>query len=110
MEYKYYAEFKTDQIIRENYFPDFSFKGIMVEVGAATPDFISMSKHFRESGWRCICIDPNPHYVQMHLNCGNEIYKYACSFENKDNVDFQVVHFSDNYNNNIITDYSYSSL
>ncbi|MFA5248856.1 MAG: hypothetical protein WC415_06635 [Patescibacteria group bacterium] len=38
---KYYAEFETDKVIRENYFSDFSFKGVMVEVGAATPDFIS---------------------------------------------------------------------
>jgi FkbM family methyltransferase len=46
----------------------------------------------------------------MHLDCGNEIHQYACSFENKDDVDFQVVHFSDDYNNNTITDHSYSSL
>ena len=43
----YYAELNTDKVIRENYFPDFEYKGIIVEVGGATPDFLSMSKHFK---------------------------------------------------------------
>jgi FkbM family methyltransferase len=106
----YYAEFETDRIIRESYFPDFSYKGTMVEVGAATPDFISMSRHFRETGWRCICIDPNPKYVEMHRLAGSEIYPYACSDEDKDGVDFQVVHKSDDYAANVISDQSYSAL
>jgi len=82
----------------------------MVEVGAATPDFISMSRHFREMGWRCICIDPNPKYVEMHRQAGSEIYQYACSYEDKDNVNFQIVHKSDNYTDDVISDQSYSAL
>jgi len=53
----FYAEFETDRIIREKYFSDYTFKGTMVEVGAGLPDFISVSKHFRDNGWRCICVD-----------------------------------------------------
>lgn len=106
----YYGEFETDKIIREAYFPDFSYKGLMVEVGAATPDFLSMSKHFRDSGWRCICFEPNPKYVQMHRNCGNEVYCFACASEDADDVDFQIVHKSNNYEGNEITDQSYSAL
>lgn len=80
----YYAEFQTDKFVRENFFPDLSYKGIMVEVGAGPPEFISMSKHFRDNGWRCICIEPNPKFVEQHRNLGNEIFENACSFENKE--------------------------
>ena len=50
----FFAEFLTDKYIRENYFPDYSFKGTMIELGAGPPVFYSMSKHFRYNGWRCI--------------------------------------------------------
>lgn len=75
----YNAEFETDKYIRETFFPDFDFKGIMVEVGAGPPVFYSMSKHFRDCGWRCICIEPNPKFINQHQKAGNEIYQYACS-------------------------------
>ena len=65
--------------------------GIMVEVGAAGPEFLSQSKPFRDIGWRCICIDPNPEFVKMHRDIGNEIYEYACSYEDKDDVNFEMV-------------------
>jgi len=86
----YYAEFQTDKIIRDKYFPDLSYKGIMVEVGAATPHSISMSNHFRENGWRCVCIDPNPRFAQEHRVLGNEIYEVACSWDERDS-DFTIV-------------------
>lgn len=81
-EIHYYAEFGTDQYIRETFFPDIE-NGLMVEVGAGPPEFYSMSKHFRDSGWRCICIDPNPKFVGQHKKVGNEVYQFACSNENK---------------------------
>jgi FkbM family methyltransferase len=65
--------------------------GTMVEVGAAGPEFLSQSKPFRDIGWRCICIEPNPEFVIMHKDIGNEIYEYACSYEDADNVNFEIV-------------------
>ena len=65
--------------------------GIMVEVCAAVPEFLSQSKPFRDIGWRCICIDPNPEFVKMHRDICNEIYEYACSYEDKDDVYFVMV-------------------
>jgi hypothetical protein len=59
---QYFAEFNTDKIIRETYFPDFNYKGTMIEVGGGTPSFLSMSKHFKLNGWRTIIIEPNPKY------------------------------------------------
>ena len=64
---------------------------IIVEVGSAGPEFLSQSKPFRDIGWRCICIDPNPEFVKMHRDVGNEIYEYACSYGDKDDVNFEMV-------------------
>lgn len=86
----YYAEFNTDQYIRENFFSDFDDKKLMVEVGAGPTVFYSMSKHFRDNGWRCICVEPNPYFVERHRAEGNEIYQYACSYEQKEST-FKVV-------------------
>ena len=58
----------------------------MVEVGAGPTEYFSMSKHFRDYGWRCICIDPIPKYVNEHKKIGNEIYQFACSFEEKEDI------------------------
>jgi len=86
---KYYAEFGTDKFIIENYFKDKS-DGIMVEVGAALPDQISTSKAFKELGWRCINVEPNPYFAEEHRKAGNEIYEVACSNEQKDDVYFNI--------------------
>ncbi|MBN88644.1 hypothetical protein CMO95_03580 [Candidatus Woesearchaeota archaeon] len=76
---KFYGEFETDKYIRENYFPDFSYKGTFVDVGAGPPEFISNSKHFRDSGWRTISVEPNPKFVEQHKECDSEVYEYACA-------------------------------
>ena len=107
---KYFAEFNTDKVVRETYFPDFKYHGTMVEVGGGTPSFISMSKHFKLNNWRCIIVEPNPTYAEMHRKAKNEIYEYACSNEDKDDVNFQIVHLSENYEANQITDHSYSAI
>jgi FkbM family methyltransferase len=107
---KFYAEFNTDKILRDSYFSDTEYKGTFVEVGGATPDFLSMSKHFRESGWRTIVIEPNPNFSQMHRDVGNEIYEFACSYEDKDDVDFTVVKQDVITSSGVITDHSFSSL
>ena len=107
---KFYAEFNTDKIIREKYFQDLSYKGIIVEVGGATPEFLSMSKHFQENGWRSIIIEPNPMFAELQRQSGNEVYQYACSDENKNNVDFTVITKNVGAMEGVITDHSYSSL
>jgi len=107
---QYFEEFETDKIIREKFFPDFNYKGTMVEVGAATPEFLSVSHHFRLNGWRCICIEPNPIFAELHRQRGNEIYQLACSDQDKDAQDFEIVHEDNAYEKNEITDHSFSSL
>ena len=63
---------------------------IMVEVGAAGPEHLSQSKPFKDDGWRCICVEANPNFAEMHRQYGNEIYEYAASSSDADDVDFHI--------------------
>jgi FkbM family methyltransferase len=85
-ELKYYAELSTDKFIRETFFPNENDNMVMAEIGAGTVEFYSMSKHFRDSGWRCVCVDPNPKFVEQHKNAGHEIYEFACSSEDGESI------------------------
>jgi FkbM family methyltransferase len=105
----FYAEFDTDKIIREKYFPDYSYKGIVVEVGGATPEFLSMSKHFKDNGWRSIIIEPNPNFVKQHREFGNEVYECACSYEDREG-EFTIVKQEVNAYGGIVTDHSFSAI
>jgi FkbM family methyltransferase len=64
---------------------------IFVDVGAARPDYLSISARFREQGWRVICIEPNPDFAALHAKAGHEVYQYACAAEDRDGVEFSVV-------------------
>lgn len=75
----FYGDGLIDKRIRDEFYPDYDYKGVMIELGAAHPTELSISKHFRENGWRCIGIDANPDFCKMHRDEGNEIYNYACS-------------------------------
>ena len=90
---KFYSEFETDKYLREKFFPDLGYRGIMVEVGAGPQEFISNSKHFRNYGWRTIAVEPNPKFVKQHKDNNSEVYQYACSNEEKETT------FTINYNN-----------
>jgi FkbM family methyltransferase len=92
------------QKIEEIFFKDKS-TGVMVEVGAAGPIYLSQSFSFKKKGWRCICIEPNPSFVKAHLEQNNEIYQYACSDQDQNDVDFEICHM-----NGEITNESFSSL
>jgi len=95
----FYGEFDTDKYIKETFFNSENYKGTMIEVGAGPTTFYSMSKHFRESGWRCICIEPNPKFVKQHLNEGNEIHQLACSnFEGKSIFNIVSTHWAEDIN------------
>jgi len=86
----FYGEFKTDAVIR-SYFPDYSYKGTFIEVGAARPDFISQSRHFKENGWNTVGFEANPHFAKMHRDAGNKVIEVALANYIADNVDFQIL-------------------
>jgi FkbM family methyltransferase len=87
----YYGEMGIDEFIRNTFFPDYSYRGVYVEVGAAGPEFLSMSMHFRENGWRVIGIEPNPEFCRMHHEKGYEVLQYACGDRDEDDVEFFIV-------------------
>jgi len=91
----FFAEHKEDEFLRTKYFPDYSYKGTMIEVGGATPEFISMSRHFNLNKWRTVIVEPNPTFAKMHRDIGNEIYEYAASDTDENDIDFTIVHVSD---------------
>lgn len=90
---RYHAEDGVDKFVRNKFFPDYCYRGTFVEVGGATPEYLSMSKHFRDTGWRCIVIEPNPTFASFHREAGNEIVECACSFEDLDSADFKIVNW-----------------
>ena len=83
----------------------------MLEVGAARPDYLSIGECYRKSGWRVVSIEPNPEFCDMHRALGNEVYEYACSDEDKDDVDFFLVdsHAAEYLDGNVTFE-SFSSL
>jgi len=106
----FYAEFFTDRYIRNQFFPDYDYQGCIVEVGCATPQLLSMSQHFRESGWRCVGIEPNPQFVALHQDAGNEVLQYAAADFTADEHDFVVVEDSADYSDQRLSAHSYSAL
>lgn len=84
------AEGGLDRKVRDRFFAD-GRPGVFVDVGAARPDYLSMSASFRRAGWRVIAIEPNPEFLDLHRRLGHEVYPYACGDHDEDGVDFQVV-------------------
>ena len=84
------AEGNVDKIVPDRFFPGV-INGVFVEVGAARPDYLSVSALFRSVGWTVIAIEPNPAYADLHKKFGYEVLPYACGDHDEDNVDFSVV-------------------
>jgi FkbM family methyltransferase len=86
------AEGVVDRIVQERFFPEASRSPrVFVDVGAARPDYLSISAHYRALGWRVIAIEPNSEFCEMHRSRGHEIYQFACGDRDEDDVDFVIV-------------------
>jgi FkbM family methyltransferase len=84
------TEGNVDRLVRECFFPD-GYRGVMVEIGAASPDFLSLGNSFLKAGWRVLSVEPNPIFAEQHRKLGHEIHEYACSQEDRDDVSFTLV-------------------
>lgn len=105
------AEKDVDRLVRETFFKDKSDPGVFVEVGAALPDFLSISASFRELGWKIVAIEPNPDFCAAHRVRGHIVHQYACSDVEADDVDFFVVDSQGtNYEGGSVSFESFSSL
>jgi FkbM family methyltransferase len=85
------AEGNVDRIVRGRFFPDHITGRVFVDVGAAGPEYLSISALYRSIGWRVIALEPNPVFYEAHRAKGHEVYPYACGDRDEDNIDFVVV-------------------
>lgn len=88
---KFHGEGGIDKVIRTVFFPKRAYKGVFVEVGAGDPSYLSIGKHFRDSGWNVISVEPNPYFVKRHREAGNNVLEYACGEKDEDNIEFEIV-------------------
>lgn len=84
------AEHDVDRLVRDAFFGDTS-NGVLVEVGAAKPDYLSISASFRALGWKVIAIEPNPEFCAAHRALGHDILEYAVSDTEADDANFFVI-------------------
>lgn len=85
------AEQDVDQKVLSAFFRKSDFRGVFVEVGAARPDYLSISAGFRANGWKIVAIEPNPDFCAAHRALGHDVLQYACGDSDKDDVEFFIV-------------------
>ena len=104
------AEGDVDRLVNERFFANEN-QGVFVDVGAARPDYLSVSNLFRTKGWKVLAVEPNPGYSDHYERLGIERLPYACGDHDEDDVDFVVVNSHDaEYRDGNVTYESWSSL
>ena len=81
---------EVDKVLRE-YFPDYGYKGVFLDIGAFEPIEISNSYHFEKNGWDVYCFEANTNQISLLKKERKNVYNYAIYDEDKDLVDFNVV-------------------
>jgi len=79
-----------DASLRE-YFLDYSYKGVFLDVGAFEPIKISNSYHFENNGWDVYCFEANTNGIPLLKEYRKNVFNYAIYDEDKDAVQFNVV-------------------
>lgn len=99
-----------DSKVRARFFPT-QAAGVLVEVGAAGPAYLSLSALYRRDGWQVVSVEPNPAFCEAHRALGHEVLEYACGDHDEDAVDFSVVDsHGENYEGGSASFEAYSSL
>lgn len=103
------VEGDIDQIVYDQFFSGKT--GVFVDVGAARPDFLSISALFREKKWRVIAVEPNPDFFQLQKDAGVEAIQCACGAHDEDDVEFTLVlQDRQDYMGGVVSYESFSSL
>ena len=104
------AEHDVDHVVRDAFFAK-TTNGVLVEVGAARPKYLSISASYRALGWKIIAIEPNPEFCAAHRALGYEVLEYAASDTETDDAHFFVVDSNGaNYMGGEVSFESFSSL
>jgi FkbM family methyltransferase len=110
VQYQNRAESDVDGVIQRRFFPAQS-NGVFVDVGAAKPNYLSVSALYRALGWTILAIEPNPAYADLYRQQGHTVLQYACGSSDQDDVPFSVVDSHDvKYKNGRVSFESWSSL
>ncbi len=80
----------VDKLVHARFFSA-ETPGVMVEVGAAHPDYLSLSALYRSLGWTVLSVEPNPEFCELHRGKGHHVLQYACGQEDQDDVEFTIV-------------------
>lgn len=84
------AEGGIDLLVYQQFFAG-NRSGVLVDVGAAGPELLSVSALYRELGWRVIAVEPNPAFCEAWRDAGLNVLEYACADRDEDDVPFEVV-------------------
>jgi FkbM family methyltransferase len=84
------AEGGVDEFVRARFFSNRD-SGVLVEVGAAHPEYLSISALYRNLGWTIVAVEPNPEFCELHRARGHEVLQFACGDHDEDDVDFSIV-------------------
>jgi FkbM family methyltransferase len=85
--------------------------GVLVEIGAARPDYLSISASYRALGWKIIAIEANPEFCAAHGALGYDVLMYAVRDTEADDAKFFVVDsLGSNYMGGTVSFESFSSL
>jgi FkbM family methyltransferase len=79
-----------DKILRD-YFPDYHYKGVFLDVGAFEPIRISNSYHFEINGWDVFCFEANTDGIPYLQEYRKHVFNYAIYDEDKEMVEFNIV-------------------
>lgn len=80
----------VDEVLRE-YFPNYSYKGVFLDIGAYEPINISNSYHFEKNDWDVYCFEANTMLIDKLKKERKNVYNYAIYDESKSNIEFNVV-------------------
>lgn len=83
----------VDKILRE-YFKDYNYHGVFIDIGAYEPINISNSYHFEKNNWDVYCFEANTLLIPELKTLRKNVYNYAIYDENKHDISFNVVHGS----------------
>lgn len=84
----------VDQVLRE-YFPDFNYHGIFLDIGAFEPIRISNSFHFEQNAWTVYCIEANTNLIPLLKDHRQNVIHCAVADKSMESVEFTVVTSSD---------------
>lgn len=80
----------VDKILRD-YFADYHYKGVFLDVGAFEPIRISNSYHFEKNGWDVFCFEANTDGIPLLQKHRKNVFNYAIYDEDKELVEFNIV-------------------